>query len=513
MELIVRKRTSPFFHFLLALFVLLLPCPENAYPQPPAGRHTDDLKQGISNLKEENYEEAVEDFKKARMADPDSSIAAYFLGIAYKKVENNREALANLNDAVALQPAVKEAVIELADVLYQLGDMEGALRELQIAEKDGISPAQTSFLKGLVLLKLGKNMDAVESFNKAKSLDEKLVTSANYQIAIASFQEGKLSEAQMMFNEIVVRDPNADIAQFANQYIDAITRRLKEEKPFRGAIGIQYQYDDNVLLKPGDSTAAAGITDEADNVGVVNLRAEYVPKLKGPYGIKGQYSLYLNKHEDLTTHDIQSHTIAVVPNYNLENSSLSLLLGYNYTLVEDEKYLQTVTVSPTYTFTLAEDRFAQVFVRYQVKDYLKDSISPDEDRDGNDSGIGGAWFYLIAEKKGFLNARYEFNREDTDGRNWRYAGHKFGVSFLYPLADKLTFNLGGEGYLQNYEKTHTAFNKKRNDKTYTYNTMFSYNIYDDMNIQAQYAYIRGESNIVVYDYDKNIFTLGVELRF
>ncbi len=473
----------------------------------------DYLKQGVANLEEENYEEAIVDLKRARDNDPDSSAAAYYLGTAYKKAQNYSEARTQFKDALTLKPPVKEAVIALANTSYQLGNMDEALATLEIAESEGIEPAQTAFLKGLVFLKSSKNIEAIDSFNKAKSLDNKLATSADYQIGVASLQEGKLSEAKEIFKEIVIRDPNADIAQFANQYIASITKRLKEERPFRARIGLMHQHDDNVLLKPGDSAAATSITNEADSAAIYTLMGEYTPKLKGPYGIKAQYSLYINDLKNLDSHDIQSHAVALVPSYNLKNGSISLLASGNYTLVEDDKYLRTYTLSPAYTFTLTGNKFAQAFARYRQQDYLKTPIHDDENRDGNEYGIGASWFYLIAESKGFINARYEFNKENTKGQNWRYNGNKLGLSFLYPLADRLKFNVSGEAYLQNYEKTHTTFNKKRNDNTYTFNTMLSYNFYDDMDIQLQYSYIRGASNIADYGYDKYIVATGVAARF
>lgn len=170
----------------------------------------DYLKQGTANLKDENYEEAVDDLKKAREDDPNSSIAAFYLGVAYKKIQDYKEARVHLKDAITLSPAVKEAVMELADVSYQLGNMDEALETLEIAEREEIAPAQTAFLKGLVLLKKRKNNEAIESFKKSKATDNKLATSADYQIGVANLQEGRLSEAKDVFKEIVVRDPNAD---------------------------------------------------------------------------------------------------------------------------------------------------------------------------------------------------------------------------------------------------------------------------------------------------------------
>lgn len=504
------KQISLYFTFFLLILTLISPLTVSA--QPISSEYTNYLKQGIANLKEENYEEAVEDFKKAREIDPSSSAAAHFLGTAYKKIQNYGEAKVHLKDALQLTPPAKEAVVELADVLYQLGETEESLKPLEAAEKEGIEPAQTAFLKGLVLLKLKRNAEAIDSFQKAKSVDEKLKDSADYQIGIANLQDGRLNEASEIFKEIVVRDPNADIAQFAKQYIDAITKRIREERAFRFAAGVQYQSDDNVLLKPGDVAVAAGITGESDTATITTARAEFVPKLQGAFGFKTQYSYYLNSHQRLTTHDVQSHSITLAPGFNFTKSSISLPAGYNYTLVANDKYLQTISLSPAYTFVLSEKQFTTVTLKYQSKDFLKTPLSTDEDRDGTDSGGGLSWFYLIAENRGFLNLRYESNREDTTGKNWKYSGNKAGFGLLYPLIGNLNFNMGVEAYFQNFDETHTSFNKKRDDKTYNINTMLSYTIHDIVDVQVQYIYIRGNSNISVYDYQKSIVTGGIEIK-
>src|SRR3989338_7189758 len=102
------------FPYIFLIFVFV--ASNMAFSQTLLAKQPDYLKQGIVNLKEENYEEAVEDFKKARELNPDSSITAYYLGIAYKKIQNYPEAKLHLKDALTLSPKVKEAVIELSDV-------------------------------------------------------------------------------------------------------------------------------------------------------------------------------------------------------------------------------------------------------------------------------------------------------------------------------------------------------------------------------------------------------------
>lgn len=63
------------------------------------------LENGIKEFKAENFEEALDLFKKAREAEPGSSMAAYYLGLAYKQGGGLKEAADNFRDALRLTPA------------------------------------------------------------------------------------------------------------------------------------------------------------------------------------------------------------------------------------------------------------------------------------------------------------------------------------------------------------------------------------------------------------------------
>src|SRR3990170_1323234 len=256
-------------------------------------------------------------------------------GIADLKAENYKEAIIHLKDAVTLRPGVKDGFLDLAELYYYTGQSEESLKQLGFAEEKNVRPAQTAFLKGLVLMRLERNKEAMEAFNKAKSLEASLVQAANYQIGVALIKEGKGEEAGTMFREVIIADPNSDMAQIANQYIEALSRRAEEERPLRLSVGASYQYDDNVILKPSDQTASGGITGEEDSVYIATFRAEYAPRFSGPLGIKAQYSLYYNDHEKFGSYDVISQTIALVPGYTTRDSMLNMLLSYNFTWVDD----------------------------------------------------------------------------------------------------------------------------------------------------------------------------------
>ncbi len=471
------------------------------------------LEQGIKDYKAENYEEALITFQKARKQDPQSSIAAYYLGITYKQLQNYKEATIHLADALNLKPGVKDARLDLAEAYYQLGLNEESLKQLNFAEEQQVKPGQTAFLRGLVLVKLDKNKDAVDAFKKAKEMDASMTQAANFQIGIALVRQGNADEAGKMFKEIIVADPNSDMAGFANQYIEALTRKAEEVKPLKLTLGLSWQYDDNVISKPSDQSAAAGISGEHDTRYVGTLRAEYAPRFSGPLGIKAQYSVYYSDYQKLGSYDVMSQTIAIIPGYTMPDSMLNLLLSYNYTWLDDDEYLRTGTASPTYTFMFGQGQMAQLSLRWQGKEFLKPPFTRNEDRDSQDFAASMGWFYFFAGNRGFVNAKYEINKEDAEGINWGYVGNKGDLNIAMPLNDALKLNLSGQAYYQQYDHSNTNFLKKRRDITYTGSAMLAYEFLRNWEMQFQYAYTRGDSNIAIYDYHKNVSSVGVEVRF
>ena len=161
----------------------------------PAAPEPDYMLQGTTNFRQGNYEEALDDLTKARLKDPRSAIAAYYLGATLKKMQQYSKALPNLMEAVTLQPPVKEAYPELADVYYVLGKNDEALKALESAEREGVDPAQTAYLKGLVLMKKRSFKESEASLEKARTLDPKLSSAVDYQIALIYHRQGKQAEA------------------------------------------------------------------------------------------------------------------------------------------------------------------------------------------------------------------------------------------------------------------------------------------------------------------------------
>ena len=483
-----------------------------AAPPVPV-QEQDLLLRGAANYRQGNYEEALVDLEKVRARNPQSAIAAYYLGATLKKMQLYSKAVSHLKDAVTLQPAVNQAFLELADDYYALGRIDEALHALEVAEKEGTDPGQAAYLKGLVLMKKRNFDEARASFEKAKSLDEALAPSADFQIATIYHRLGKQAEARDLFASVADRSPDSAAGYMARQQADALAARMETKHAFNAVVNVQEQYDSNVLLKPDDSSVATDITGEADMSTVVSVHAGYALPLDLPYGVKIQYDYYLNTHQKLKTHDVQGHTIGVAPSYRIGENTLSLPISYGSWQVDKADYLKTTSLAPAYAFVTGEDQYAQASLKYVQKDYLSEPPFPEDDRDATGIGAGISWFRLIEKQKGFINVKYELDKEDAKGSNWSYLGHKLAAGILYPATSRVKLALGLEEYLQRYANTDTVFNVARDDKTMTLTAQAFYTLFSQVELQFLFVYMKDSSNIPAYAFSKNIEAIGLYARF
>ena len=472
-----------------------------------------ELDKGMSLYKHEYYEEALEIFKAAREKDPGNSLAAYYLGLTYKKTEDYRSAKPHLEAAVTLSPKVEPALIELIDLLYKIDKLDEAKKWIELAEKEQIRPAQIAFLKGLVLLKAGEDLDgAAQSLEKSKNLDTALSDIADYYASLAYLKSKKLKEARKLLSDIVAKDASTSIAAFANQYIDSIDRMEKEQKPLKLTFGAAYQYDDNVVLKPNDSSLAASITKKADSRMVYSFRGEYDFKPKEKIDIKTAYSLNYSDQFDLNFYDTVSHEALLQPAYSGENFAVAFPGTFTHVLVDDRSYLAAGSAGAVGNRVFAKDQMGQLGVAYKHKNYLWTPSSTDENRDASEY-TGWLGWYKFFENKGFLNLKYTANYDDTKGRSWEYFGNKGTLTAMIPVLEKVKLTLVGEFFLENFLNTHSAYDIRRRDKIYLFSGLLAFEVFKGAEIQLQYTFIDNNSNIGVYDYDRNVYSAGVQYKF
>jgi len=484
------------------------------------GQTSGSLREGIRQYQADNYEEAVDLFKTARREAPGSSEAAFWLGMAYKMQNDFPSALPHLTDAVTLRPPVKEAVVELIDILYRLDKLGEANKWLAVAERDEIYPAKTAFLRGMVQTKEGKYPESIASFEKSKTLDKNYTQAAEFQIGLSYMLARRYKQAAERFRAAVIQDPVSDLATYARRYQTMVEDRAWIERPVRLTIDMLGQYDTNMLQEP---YAYPGLSDagEEKSVGMLNtVRVDVAPILPGSWLFNANYALSSAIHQkNSTTHDVLVNSLSMAPGYNFGDFALNLSANYTHALKRNpsyERYSDRFSVGPLMRFlpTEKKNEVVEMYVGYQKKDYFLPPLDPGEDQSaqGVDSYIS---YMRLFEKGAILILKYGFTAENARGSNWTNRGHHLTANSIIPLREKLKLQLGAEFHRTDYlnESTIPAFKEKREDRTYMGMAGLIWDINRNVSLMLQYTGIRGNSNIFLYDFSRNIYSVGAEIRF
>lgn len=521
---------------LFCLFLLFFPVAA-AFPQT----NNPLLEQGIKQYQAENYEEAIDILEKVRAEDPKSSLAAFFLGMAYKQAVIYDKAAANLEDALKQKPAVKEALVEYVNILFLLGKLTEAKKWIKVAREQNIDPANISFLEGMILSQERNYAAAIESFEKAKSLDRNLAPTADYRIGLCYMNDNKLKNARERFKATASYDPKSDLAVYARQYLEAVENRLFYTRPLRVTLGLSGGYDSNVVSKPRVESLAGGTGDPGCGILSPSLRIEYAPRLEGPWLFNAQYSsaAIFNEHY-VHSRDSMTNTFSVIPGYNFGRFSVSMLGSYtDYLLRTDsdivpdgnagyKHYEDFFTFGPIVKIMLTERQILEVFAGYDKKNYYNQVITSTNslrDAEGPRAYLSWIWFYW---NNGFINLRYDAGKENTNGSYWDNTSNRLSASLVLPVlsdnfARKIGFmylQLAGSFTAQDYswpqpysDVDGSTKSDRREDRIYNYSAGLNWDITKNWTCILQYARIKSDSNIPVYEYTRNIYTLGLEFKF
>src|SRR5262245_1249962 len=125
------------------------------------------VQQGILALQEEKWEEARNILFDARRKDPKDPQAAYYLAVAWQKLNHLALAEKNYRDALELDPKLSEAGVNLSQMLLDKGDAKGALAVVDAALKGNPKHPDLLLNRALCLEKAGSKADVLSAYGAA----------------------------------------------------------------------------------------------------------------------------------------------------------------------------------------------------------------------------------------------------------------------------------------------------------------------------------------------------------
>ncbi|MGA9754641.1 MAG: tetratricopeptide repeat protein [Desulfobaccales bacterium] len=505
------KRTATVLGCFLVLLLI------GALPSQAITPYDDVLVQkAAQNLQQENYDEALAQLTEAWEKGTHTPEKAFLLGQVYRLMLNYAKAKDNLQEALRLKPNFPAAQLMLADTLIALDQAKDAKPILQSVEASGYEPGQTAFLLGVAATKEGQYSEALDYFRKAET-DPKVAQEAKFQASLALAALNRLKEAKKAMQDSITLNPETQTADFAKRYMGVLSQRLEELRPFHITVSSGIDYDSNVTLAPGSGATVSTVSGQASAVFSQSALLEYTILPAGPFSVLTQYSYFQNFHPAVQGYDIMSHFLGLTPTYGFKDGRFWLPFSYTYMDLQSDKYYTGFLLTPTYLHLLTEHVGLELGARYNRQYYWTPVFLNADDRSGKALGGNVGMYYFFKQQKGFLQARLSYLNNTTTGNNWDSNSYDLLLSALWPITDKLKYNIFLDLTSQPYENTFyngaTVGNiigaplipqPKRFDQIVTLGMQGTYELVKGLEAGIHFYYIRDNSNVSLYSYHRYI---------
>jgi len=265
-----------------------------------------------------------------------------------------------------------------------------------------------------------------------------------------------------------------------------------------------------------------------------SLLADYPFIRKGPFEATATYSFFqtLNFNDGLDQFNIQDHLGGLAGFYRgtVANQPYQLAVQYTYDYLFLDQAAFLSRHSPTLSATIVAPGFnvpgigrvenlSTALLRYQVKEFYGEPGDGDirfgsEVRDALNTMIGVLHVFRFSQDRYLLRIGYQYDNENAQGVAFSYRGNRVqtGGRVTLPWGDtRLQYDY--DVHWQNYKNSQTVFVNDagglsaRDDVQQTHLVQLTKPLPRNFAFTGQYQRIRNDSNIPVYDYTKNVYSV------
>jgi hypothetical protein len=384
--------------------------------------------------------------------------------------------------ALEIEPDSHEANLYLGMTLSRIGTMQG----LKEAER---------------LLKMALRLDPDDPMT-------------NLELGRLYEKTGVPLEALDFFESVSELVPGTGLSKEAQEHMDSIYKKAKG-KPWTVALSMGTQFDSNVVVKSEDGPLPEGISDKSDWRAVTIISAGYDLHKSDRAKINAGYSLYQSLHDDLNLYNVQAHStqLGLMSRFR-KTIMVSLPFSYTYSYLYRDDFSESYSLAPSFLLAEGKGFFTQLGYKFTDNDF-KDSerFGTNSDRTGHVSTLSVTQFVPIRSP---LNARlgYSYSRSSTREPFQSYSGNQFFAHLTAKLPLKLTAGLYGEYLRKNYSREKFPDEDKfRKDSTGTYSASLSRELLSWLNMELSLSYVRNDSVLESYDYERTITSVLLKARY
>ncbi len=542
------KRRRAFLAVVLVLDLCLAnACLLAGAPTPAAAQQSEAdvfVAQAILAYDARKYDEALALLKDALALDPKNVEALYYSGLVLMAQQKTEPAVEVLEKARALAPRDLSILFLLGVAYFALERYDQAEGPLTPVFNERPQTEGIGYYVGLIRYRKKDYQGALKAFRAETSKNPNIQQLVRFYSGLTLAILGLPEQAVAEVDAALRLQTGSALTGPAERIRDSLASARDAERRFHADVRVGFLYDSNVAVVPQpshDPTAESLRHRKTATTGeIAALRLEYAWLRTGPWESTVTYSFFQTYNNRLPDFNVQNHLVAGALSYRAAIGAMPFQVGgqysWDYLSLGGDSFLQRHTATVFGTLVENQGNLTTILGRFQNKDFYP---SPgqlfDEDRDARNWMVGLTHVFRFAQDKHYVRVGYQFDYENADGRNFTYAGNRFlaGGQYTLPWGStrlKYDFDL----HQRHYQHANTLLpilnpgTREREDLEQNHVVRVEQVLVANigpasigcaptapcpLTLSAEYQRTVAESNLAVYAYTRNVWSLTLSWQY
>jgi hypothetical protein len=211
--------------------------------------------------------------------------------------------------------------------------------------------------------------------------------------------------------------------------------------------------------------------------------------------------------------NVQQHLPGIYIDYSpIKNINFRAYYTFEYTTVDYNTYLLAHSIQPVMTISEGKGYYTQLRYRYQWRNFRDTKLFPTNTERNGFNSLLGVTQYIPLHSAVVMSLGYAYDKDMTEEDYWHYNGNAGELGVRADFGRGWTADFTGLYYCKGYKGEYPGTDKRRRDITHTYSTNLTKTINTHWDITAGWMYELNDSNIKVFDYDRQIVSLMVKFK-
>jgi len=498
------------------------------------------VAQAILDFDDKRYEDALRNLQEALKREPDHVEALYYAGAVNMALRRPAEAVPYLRRAEKRSPTDPAIILQLGLAYFAQQQYDEAEPLLERVFRTDPTIDALGYYVGFMRYRKKDYRGALAAFRAGRTTDPQLQQLTRFYTGLALAVLGLPAQASAEVEQALRLAPGSALTGPAERLRDTVRAAAEQGRRLNAEVRLGFLYDDNVIVRPRASSTEQPLVSllrdkRHDSVGeLFGAQFNYLWWQTETWESSFGYSFFGTYNNDLTSFNITDHLVNGALTYKTAVHSMPLQLGLQYSwdmlYLDETEFLRRNTATLTALLIESDRHLTQGVFRFQNKEFFESNPRPEaaEFRDADNYMIGALHLLRFAQDAHLIKLGYQYDREQAQGSNYRYHGHRVLVGAQYTLpwyGIRLYYDF--DVHVRDYDNrnsllpTYAPGRRRRADDEYN-NTLRAdlpfagpslWGNTTRMTLSASYQNTLANSNIEVFEYTRNVYSLSLSWSY